>query len=65
MEQITLKKSRSRLTDIENRLVVAKGEGKEVEWKESLGLVDAKKKKRSLKVYKGVPTVAQRVKNPT
>ena len=30
----------NRLTDIENRLVVAAGEGEEVGWMGSLGLVD-------------------------
>ena len=30
-----------KIMDLENRLVVAKGEGKGMEWTESLGLVDA------------------------
>jgi len=33
--------NRNRLTDLENRLVVAKGEGEGVEWTESLEIVDA------------------------
>ena len=31
----------NKLMDLENRLVVAEGEGKEVRWTGSLGLVDA------------------------
>ena len=38
--RVTYQLSRNRLTDIENRLVVAKGAG-EVRWTGSLGLVDA------------------------
>ena len=34
-------KNRNRLTDMENRLVVAKGEGEGAGWAGSLGLVDA------------------------
>ena len=34
-------KTENRLTDIENRLVVAKEDGEGVEWTGSLGLVDA------------------------
>ena len=37
----TYQQNRNRLTDIENRLVVAKGDGEGVGWTESLGLVDA------------------------
>jgi len=33
--------NRNRLTDMESRLVVAKGAGERVGWTESLGLVDA------------------------
>ena len=33
--------NRNKLTDIENRLVVAKGEGEGEGWTGSLGLVDA------------------------
>jgi len=35
------KKNRNRLTDMENRFVIAKGEGEGVGWTGSLGLVDA------------------------
>ena len=41
MAQINLFIERNRLTDMENRLVVAKGEGEGVEWTGSLGAVDA------------------------
>ena len=42
MAQIFLStKKMNRLTDIENRLVVAKGEGEGVGWMGGLGLVDA------------------------
>ena len=34
-------RNRNRLTDIENTLVVAKGEREGVEWTGSLGLIDA------------------------
>ena len=30
----------NKFTDLENRLVVAKGEGEGLEWTESLGLID-------------------------
>ena len=32
--------NRSRFTDIENRLVIAKGKGEGVEWTGSLGFID-------------------------
>ena len=42
MTQMNLSaKQRNRLTDMENRLVVAKGEGEGVGWTGSLGLVNA------------------------
>ena len=43
MSDIFLKylQNRNRLMDIENRRVVAKGEGERVGWTGSLGLVDA------------------------
>ena len=41
MAQMNLLQNRNRLTDIENRLVVAKGERREVGWTGSLGLTDA------------------------
>ena len=42
MAQWTYLQNRNRFTDIENRLVVAKGEGREKEaWIGSLGLVEA------------------------
>ena len=37
----TDEQNRNRLTDMENRFVVAKGEEQGVRWTESLGLVDA------------------------
>ena len=37
----TYLQNRNRLTDIEKRLIVAKGEGEGVEWTGTLGLVDA------------------------
>ena len=40
MAQMNLS-TEKKLMDLENRLVVAKGEGKEVGWTGSLGLVDA------------------------
>ena len=39
--QINLSTERNKLMDIENGLVVSKGEGKGVRWIGSLGLVDA------------------------
>ena len=41
MAQMNPSKNRNRLTNIQNRLVVAKGEGKGVGWTRSLGLTDA------------------------
>ena len=40
MVQMNLSTNRNRLTDIENRPVVTKGEGERVGWTGSLGLVD-------------------------
>ena len=40
MEQMNLSTER-KLMDLENRLVVAKGEGEGVGWTGSLGLIDA------------------------
>ena len=39
--KLTSLQNRNRLTDMENRLVVAKGEEEEVGWTGNLGLVDA------------------------
>ena len=41
MAQMNLSTKQNRLTDIENRLVVTKGEGVAEGWTESLGLVVA------------------------
>ena len=38
---MNLSKNRNRLTDMENRLVVAKREREGVGWTEGLGLIDA------------------------
>ena len=41
MAQMNLSQKRNKLVDLENRFVVAKGEGEGVGWTGSLGLVDA------------------------
>ena len=39
--QMNLLQKRSKLMDIKNRLIIAKGEGEGVGWTRSLGLADA------------------------
>ena len=41
MAQMNLSTKQKQIMDKENRLVVAKGEGQEEGWTETLGLVDA------------------------
>ena len=40
-KKISYLQNRNRVTDMENRFVVAKGEGQGVRWTGGLGLVDA------------------------
>ena len=53
--KLTYPQKRNKLMDLENRLVVAKGEGKGVGWSGSLGLVDA-----NYCIWSGDPTVQHR-----